>query len=80
MSLLDVIQVTEQRTITVQVAGKMNSQYLSQRREAAPVRWTPFHFCFSSPLLSAALTFAISAKEEIKFGEEEVSSFVKMKK
>lgn len=29
-------------------------------------------FFFSSPLLSAALAFAISAKEEIKFGKEEV--------
>lgn len=29
MSLPGVIQVTEQRTITVQVAGEMNPQYLS---------------------------------------------------
>lgn len=51
MSLLDVIQVTEQRTITVQVAGKMNSQCVSQRREAAPVRWPA--------LLFSLLSFAV---------------------
>lgn len=49
----------------------------SSQVDALP--WFLFFLSLSSPLLSAELTFAIRAKEEIKFGKEEVLSFIRMK-
>lgn len=70
MSLLDVIQVTEQRTITVQVAGRDEASVSHNGSFPSREDGVTFYFSLSFAVWPPPLTLAIRAKEDMECEKE----------